>query len=124
MAEMPKCILDPARDCIGLAKAEMIEKQFDEYKQNSRKTHEELFKRVGLMEQVNSRREEQYNNILKKLDEMSLELAKALSTITELKDRPAKRWDSVIDKIILLVLTGCVGFVMLKLGIPMREKGG
>ena len=119
MAEMPKCILDPARDCIGLAKAEMIEKQFDEYKQNSRKTHEELFKRVGLMEQVNSRREEQYNNILKKLDEMSLELAKALSTITELKDRPAKRWDSVIDKIILLVLTGCIGFVMLKLGIPM-----
>lgn len=119
MAETPKCILDPARDCIGLAKAQMLEKQFDEYKQNSRKTHEELFKRMNLMEQVNSRREEQYNNILKKLDEMSIELAKALSTITELKERPARRWDSVVDKIILLVLTGCVGFVMIKLGMPV-----
>ena len=37
-----KCIVDPSRDCLGLAKAEMLEKQIAEYRQQSRETHSEL----------------------------------------------------------------------------------
>ena len=38
-----KCIVDPSRDCLGLAKAEMLEKQIAEYRQQSRETHSELY---------------------------------------------------------------------------------
>ena len=34
-----KCIVDPSRDCLGLAKAEMLENQIAEYRQQSRETH-------------------------------------------------------------------------------------
>ena len=41
-----KCILDPQRDCLGLQKANMLEKQMSEWREASRSTHKELFDRL------------------------------------------------------------------------------
>ena len=39
---MANCILDPQRDCLGLARAEMLEKQVEEYREKSSKDHREM----------------------------------------------------------------------------------
>lgn len=49
MAE-EKCILDPQRDCIGLAKAQMLEKQLERFQEQSRNTHEKMYDRLRDLE--------------------------------------------------------------------------
>ena len=45
-----KCILDPQRDCLGIQKANMLEKQMSEWKEQSRQTHKEFFNRIRELE--------------------------------------------------------------------------
>ena len=52
-----KCILDPQRDCLGLAKANMLEKQMSEWREASRSTHKELFDRMRELEKAEAARE-------------------------------------------------------------------
>ena len=47
-----KCILDPQRDCLGLQKANMLEKQMSEWREASRSTHKELFDRMRELEKA------------------------------------------------------------------------
>lgn len=44
-------------------------------------------------------------------------LAKLETAIEELKAKPAKRWESVVEKVLMLVLAGIVGAVMAQAGI-------
>lgn len=37
--------------------------------------------------------------------------------VEEIKSKPAKRWESVVEKIIMTVLAAVIGFVLAKLGI-------
>lgn len=37
--------------------------------------------------------------------------------VEELKMKPAKRWDSVVDKVLMLLIGGIVGFFLMKLGL-------
>ena len=114
-----KCLVDPSRDCLGLAKAEMLEKQIDEYRRQSRETHSELYNRITELEKSDAKRNEQYNTILDKLNDMQLDIRKALLSISEFKEKPGKRWDKIVDKILLLVITACVGYILGKFGLPL-----
>lgn len=38
-------------------------------------------------------------------------------TVTELKLKPGKRWDGLVDKVILTIAAGIVGFIMAKFGL-------
>ena len=44
-------------------------------------------------------------------------LAKLEIAIDELKGKPGKRWDSVVEKVLMLILAGIVGAVMAQAGI-------
>lgn len=48
---------------------------------------------------------------------MRTDLTEMRSDVDELKARPGKRWESVIEKIILTVVAALVGFALAKLGI-------
>ena len=39
------------------------------------------------------------------------------SSVNELKAKPGKRWDSLVDKIVLTLAAAVVGFILAKLGI-------
>ena len=108
-----KCIVDPSRDCLGLAKAEMLEKQIAEYRQQSRETHSELYTRITALEKS------EYGKILDKLNDMQADINKALLSIAEFKEKSGKRWDKIVDKILLLVITACVGYILIKFGLPV-----
>ena len=59
-----KCLVDPSRDCLGLAKAEMLEKQMDEYRRQSRETHSELYNRITELEKSNACSNDQKQNLV------------------------------------------------------------
>jgi predicted nuclease with TOPRIM domain len=54
------------------------------------------------------------NNMKSMLEEQQ----KQNERLHQLESKPAKRWDMVIDKIILLVVAAVVGGVLITLGLP------
>ena len=105
-----KCILDPQRDCLGLQKANMLEKQMSEWKEQSRQTHKEFFDRIRELEKAQAVQREQYDTILAKLEEMA-------KSIAELSDKPGKRWDAIVDKAIWAVVAAVIAFLLARIGL-------
>ena len=65
-----KCIIDPQRDCLGLQKADMLEKQMEKLQEQARDTQGKLFDRIRELEKAEAARNEQYDNIMEKLDKL------------------------------------------------------
>lgn len=112
-----KCILDPQRDCLGLHKANMLEKLMEEQRERAREVHGELYQRVTALEKSGSAQEARYQAILDKLSEMSLRLNEALATIAELKEKPGRRWEGMVDKAVWAVLAAVIAFLLGRIGL-------
>lgn len=67
-----KCLIDPQRDCLGLQKANMLERQMEKMQEQARDTHNKLFDRIRDLEKAEAARNEQYENIMGKLDRKSV----------------------------------------------------
>lgn len=106
---MANCILDPQKECLGIAKAEMIEEQLREHKEKSSKDHREMFDRIRQLEIANAKTDTQYGQIMETLGAMK-------SDIAELKAKPSRRWDSIVDKILISVIGAIVVYIMAQIG--------
>lgn len=116
MAE-EKCIINPAMDCLGLMKANLLEKRIDEILKNSKDTHGEIFDRIVELEKAESARNQQYLNIMEKLNNLSEDIEKTMTTMTEITNKPAKKWDAMSEKIIWAIIAACIGFILSQVGI-------
>ena len=105
-----KCILDPKRDCIGLAKAQMLEKQLERFQEQSRSTHEKMYDRLRDLEKSEAARKEQYDNIMDKLDEL-------IAWKKGEQEAPKKRWNDIVDKSIWAVLAAVIAFLLARVGL-------
>ena len=112
-----KCILDPQMDFLGLHKANMLEKQMDQWREQSRNTHKELFDRIRELEKAESARNEQYDNIMEKLDTLTKSMAEVTLKVADITARPGKRWDAIVDKAIWAVLAAVIAFVLARIGL-------
>ena len=110
MDEQTKCLIDPARDCFGLQKAAMLEKQVDEYRKQARETHTQLFNRIRDLEKADAARNEQYKQIMEKLDQL-----------LEWKNHQQKKPQALIDdlkgKAIWAVLAAFLTFILTRVGL-------
>lgn len=105
-----KCILNPERDCLGLQKANMLEDQMKEWREQSRKTHKELYDRMRDLEKAEAARNEQYENIMEKLDRL-------ISWQEAEQAAPKKRWDAIVDKVVWAVLAAVIAFLLGRVGL-------
>lgn len=105
-----KCIIDPSRDCLGLAKAEMLEKQVDEYRRQARETHSQMFDRIRDLEKAEAARNEQYKQIMEKLDQL-LEWQGAQ------QKKPQAFVDDLKGKAIWAVLAAVIAFILGRIGL-------
>ena len=63
----------------------------------------ELISTVKILAEKEARVEKDVNDIKESID--------------EIKEKPGKRWDSLVDKIILTIVAGIIGFVLAQLGL-------
>ena len=105
-----KCILDPQRDCLGLQKANMLEKQMSEWREASRSTHKELFDRMRELEKAEAARNEQYDNIMEKLDRL-------IAWQAAEQAKPNKRWEAIVDMSVWAVLAAVIAFILARIGL-------
>lgn len=104
------CIRDPSQECLGVEKVRALEKQFTAHLENSRETHQELFRRVNSLEQRDAVRNEQFDSINKKLD-------KLVAWQEEQLQNPKKRWDALIDKIVWALLAAVIAYLLAVVGL-------
>lgn len=105
-----KCLIDPQRDCLGLQKANMLERQMAKMQEQARDTHNKLFDRIRDLEKAEAARNEQYENIMGKLD-------KLIAWQEAEQAAPKKRWDSIKDKAIWAVLAAVIAFLLGRIGL-------
>lgn len=134
-----KCILDPYRDCLGLEKARQLEKQLDRHLAESDRTHQDLLKRLEVLEKDDARRAERDGHIMEKLNGLGEKMdafndrvagleelshigeeVKGLKKrVTDLEMKPAHLWEKVVGGIIAAVALAVVAYFLGKLGLPM-----
>lgn len=140
-----KCILDPNRDCLGLIKARELEEEFSDFRKRNDSSHKEYYDRLAVLEQQNAVQNEQYRNIMEKLASMteslkeikedSKEMVGKLSPLTHrvdelekrcdtmaadvkfMKEKPGKKWDTIVEKIVWLIVAAVVGLALAKIGL-------
>ena len=91
-------------DCASLVRIKALERTLEK-KERSR-SHEKIYTRLGALERGMTAVTTQYSQIIAQLATMSAD-------INALKEKPNKRWETVITAII----TGVVGFLLARLGM-------
>lgn len=114
---MEKCIINPERDCLGLMKAQELERDLNDLRKQNSASHERLFDRVGELERLEGIQGEQYKNILEKLDTLTSRHDALNKKLDELEAKPGKRWESIVGQIIGLVVAALVGLILGKIGL-------
>lgn len=99
--------MPPDHECIMESRIAALEGA----SKNHSSTHEKIFDRLRLIETENAVQNAHYESISGKLDELT-------SMVKELNGKSGKRWDSMVDKILWLVVGGVVSLLLVGVGLP------
>ena len=100
-----QCLDYPDRPCYGLEKARELEERINNDTKKNAETHREMYDRIRLLEIEQAETKTQYGHIMETLCTIKAD-------VTELKSKPIKRWENVVDKIIFAVVGACVTFIL------------
>ena len=97
-------------NCPVIARVEALEGQVDELGAQNSSTHREIFDRLRAIETAAAVTGERYNAIIEKLDNLT-------KKVTELEQKPAKRWEAVVGALIGAVVSGVTVYLLTVAGI-------
>lgn len=110
---METCVKDPSRDCIGAAKAALLERRIEDleaWRQDSKAFHNNFYDWQREEIARNAKLEEQ----LKTMDE---NIRKVVDYQEAQKEKPGRRIDALVDKAIWAVVAAVIAFVLAKVGL-------
>lgn len=100
---------DP-RDCPVSARVDALKEEFNTYRANSSATHKEVFQRLGDLERAEAAQEKHFETVNEKLD-------KLIEWQENQRDKPARRWDGILDKAVWAVLAAVIAFLLGRVGL-------
>lgn len=109
---MEKCMNDPNRDCLCVVKAEQLEKELESMRSHARETHSQMYTRIRNMEIAQAETKTEYGHIMEMLGGLK-------SDIKGIKERPAKRWEGMVDKALWLVVGAVLAYAITGIGLPV-----
>lgn len=80
-------------------------------------THKEFFNRFEDMKTALAINDVKFAQILKDTADIKTSQQKVESAVQQIKEKPAKRWDSIVDKIIWCVLAAVIAFLLARIGL-------
>lgn len=99
-----------ANDCPVNARVDRMEKEFDRYRDNSSKTHNEMFQRLNDLEKDNSATQTKLDTIDGKMD-------KLISWREEQDNKPNRLIDHLKENAINYLMLAMLGLMLLKMGV-------
>ena len=97
-------------DCPVTARLEGLEKEFDRYRDNSSKTHKEMFDRLGALERGQTGLQTWKDSVDDKLDTI-------VEWVEAEKNKPNKLLDKLKENAVWLVLAALLGVVLGRFGL-------
>lgn len=115
-----KCIIDPQRDCIGLAEAMLLRKRIEdleEWRKKSDQFHDDFYdwQREQIIFQTQT--VEQFKSIAEKFDTTNVKIDKVIAWQEAQQQKPAKRWESIVDKVLMMFVGAFVAYVLAQVGL-------
>lgn len=92
--------------CVSIGRVEALERAVAAEKEARSRAHEKIYDRLGELERGMATVTTQYSSICDRLASISADL-------NAIKDRPGKRWETIIAA----VITGVVGFLLARFGM-------
>ena len=115
-----KCILDPKRDCIGLAEAVLLKKRIEDLEEGqlkSSKFREDFYKWQTEQIVFQTQTNQQFKTIDEKSDIANEKIDKIIAWQESQQLKPAKRWESIVDKMLMMAVGAIVAFVLSQIGL-------
>lgn len=81
------------------------------------KQHQEDIERLERQQEDQAELVRSVAQIAQKQTDMGAELSEIKQDVKALAAKPGKRWDSIVDKALLTILTGLIGYIMIRLGL-------
>lgn len=97
-------------NCPVSAKVDTLEREIERQRIEATEAHNGMLKRIGKLEQGRSAMDVKLDNIEEKLDRNT-------STLNAIASKSGKRWDGIVDKITLLIVTAFVVYMLSKFGL-------
>lgn len=92
--------------CVSISRVEALERGLAEERESRSHAHERIYDRLGELERGMAAVTTQYSNISDRLASISADL-------NVLKDKPGKRWETIVAA----VITGVVGYLLARFGV-------
>lgn len=115
-----KCILDSKRDCIGLAEAVLLRKRIEDLEEGqlkSSKFREDFYKWQTEQIVFQTQTNQQFKTIDEKSDITNEKIDKIIAWQESQQMKPAKRWESIVDKIVMLAVGAIFALITTQLGL-------
>ena len=94
-----------------------LERRVENNEKKSSETHKEFYNRVRELEKNAAVRNEQYDTILDKLEDLTGTVGTLAQSMSDIQSKPGKRWEAIVDKAIWAVLAAVIAFVLAKIGL-------
>ncbi len=104
---------DNCNDCALVPRVEALEAA---NKQHSA-THTKIFEKLEALSSKTAVQDNQLENIAEKLDDIKADNKSILAKVGALESKPAKRWESLVDKAIWAVCAAVIAFLLAKVGL-------
>ena len=115
-----KCILDPQRDCLGLAEAMLLKKRIEDLEEaqtKSSKFREDFYNWQKEQIIFQTQTVEQIKVMNAKSDMTNEKIDKVIKWQEDQQLKPVKRWESIVDKVLMLFVGAVVAYILAKIGL-------
>ena len=110
---MPENCSNNPRDCPYLPRIEALEVEAA----HNKDSHKEFYARLDASHTSVAVIEERLNQIKEDTEEIKTSLQAQKEDVRELRDKPGKRWEGIVDKAIWAVCAAVIAFLLGRVGL-------
>ena len=92
------------------ARVDALKEEFNTYRSNSSRTHKEMFDRLNELERAEAAQEKHFETVNEKLD-------KLIEWQENQRDKPGRRWESLVEKAVWAVCAAVIAFLLGRVGL-------
>jgi len=110
---MPDTCSDTVRDCPLLPRLEALEQD----SAHNKEAHKEIYQKLDASHTTVAVIEERLNQIKEDTEEIKMALQAEKDAVQELRDKPGKRWEALVEKALWAVCAAVIAFLLGRLGL-------
>ena len=110
---MPDNCSNNPRDCPVLHRIEALEDEIN----HNKEAHKEFYSKLEGSHTNVALIEERIKQIRDDVEEVKGDTKEIKKTVQEMKEKPAKRWDGLVDKVVFALVGGIIAYILARLGL-------